>query len=104
MSVAILATVWQSRLPPKDAASGNSATKSLVAFFPARRAMPKKTREPFATGGLDNPAAQFREFTAEYLELAQKTRSPEKRRVYLDLTRVCFQLALRCEKGPDGTL
>jgi len=38
------------------------------------------------------------------LELAQKTRSPEKRRVYLDLAGVCFQLALRCEKGPDGTL
>jgi len=64
--------------------------------------MPKKTREPFAAGGLDDPAAQYREFTAECLELAQKTRSPEKRRVYLDLARVCFQLALRWEKGSDG--
>ena len=102
MSVATLATVWQSRPPPKDAASGNSATKSLVVFFQyAERC--QKTREPFAAGGLDNPAAQFREFTSEYLELAQKTRSPEKRRVCLDLAGVCFQLALRCEKGPDGT-
>jgi len=65
--------------------------------------MPKKTREPFAAGGLDNPAAQFREFTAECLELALKTHSSAKRQVYLDLARVCFQLALRCEKGPDGT-
>ena len=64
--------------------------------------MPKKTREPFAAGGLNNPAAQFREFTAEYLELAQKTRSPEKRRAFLDLARLCFQLALRWEKGSDG--
>ena len=64
--------------------------------------MPKKTREPLAAGGLDNPAAQFREFTAECLELAQRTRSPEKRLVYLDLARVCFQLALRWEKGSDG--
>jgi hypothetical protein len=64
----------------------------------------KKTREPFAAGGLDNPAAQFREFTAECLELAEKARSPERRRVYLDLARVCFQLALRCEKGSDGAL
>ena len=52
--------------------------------------MPKKAREPFAAGGLDNPAAQFREFTKECLELAQRTRSPEKRLVYLDLARVCF--------------
>ena len=64
--------------------------------------MPKKTREPFAAGGLDNPAAQFREFTAECLELAEKARSPERRRVYLDLARVCFKLALRCEKGSDS--
>ena len=35
--------------------------------------MPKETREPFAAGGLDNPAAQFREFAAECLELAEKT-------------------------------
>ena len=62
----------------------------------------KKTREPLAAGGLDNPAAQFREFTAECLELAQRIRSPEKRLVYLALARVCFQLALRWEKGSDG--
>ena len=62
----------------------------------------KKTREPLAAGGLDNPAAQFREFTAECLELAQRIRSPEKRLVYLALARVCFQLALRREKGSDG--
>jgi hypothetical protein len=66
--------------------------------------MPKKTREPFVAGGLDNPAAQFREFAAECLELAQKTRSPEKRRVYLDLARICFQTAVRWEKGLDGAL
>jgi hypothetical protein len=64
--------------------------------------MPKKTREPFAAGGLDNPAARFREFTAECLELAQKTSSPKKRRVYLDLARVCFQLALSWEKKGSG--
>ena len=44
------------------------------------------------------------EFTSECLELAQRTRSPEKRLVYLDLARVCFQLALRWEKGSDGAL
>jgi hypothetical protein len=66
--------------------------------------VPKKTREPITAGGLDDPAAQFREFTAEYLELAERTRSPEKRRVYLDLARVCFQLALRWEKGWGGAL
>ena len=67
--------------------------------------MPKKTREPFAAGGLDNPAAQFREFAAECLELAEKTLWPEKRQVYLDLARVCFQLALSWEKkGSDGAL
>ena len=64
--------------------------------------MPKKTREPFAAGGLDNPSAQFREFTAECLELAEKTSSLEKRRAYLDLACVCFRLALRWEKGSDG--
>jgi hypothetical protein len=64
--------------------------------------VPKKTREPIAAGGLDDPAARFRQFTAECLELAQETSSLEKRRVYLDLARVCFRLALRWEKGSDG--
>jgi len=50
-------------------------------------------------------AAQFRESAAECLELAEKTLWPEKRRVYLDLARVCFQLALSWEKkGSDGAL
>jgi hypothetical protein len=61
--------------------------------------MPKKTREPVAAGGLDNPAAQFREFTAECLELAKTTVSPEKRRLYLEMARVWFQMALRWKKG-----
>ena len=72
--------------------------------FQKRRAVPKKTREPIAAGGLDDPAARFRLFTAECLELAQKTSSLEKRRVYLDLARACFRLALRWEKGSDGAL
>ena len=66
--------------------------------------MPKEIREPIPGGEFDNPAVRFREFTAECLELALKTHSPEKRQVYLDLARVCFQLALRWEKGSDGAL
>jgi len=66
--------------------------------------MPKKTREPIPGGEFDKPAARFREFTAECLELAQKTNLFEKRQVYLDMARVCFQLALRWEKGSDDAL
>ena len=66
--------------------------------------MPKETRVPIAGGELDNPAVRFREFTAECLELALKTHSYEKRQVYLDLARVCFQLALRWEKCSGGAL
>ena len=66
--------------------------------------MPKKTREPIAAGGLDDPAAKFRQFTAECWELAQETSSLEKRQAYLDLARVYFQLALRWEKGSGGTV
>ena len=66
--------------------------------------MAKETRVPIAGGELDNPAVRFREFTAECLELALKTHSLEKRQVYLDLARVCFQLALHWEKGSDGAL
>ena len=93
-----LATVGSHAFLAKDAASGNSATKSLVAFFPVRRAMPKKTREPFAAGGLDDPAKQFREFAAECLELDRDTASPEKRRMYLEMARVWYQMARRWEK------
>ena len=64
--------------------------------------MPKKTRETIAAGGLDDPAAKFRELTAECLELAEKARSPEKRQPYLDLARVLFRLALRWEKKGSG--
>jgi hypothetical protein len=66
--------------------------------------VPKKTREPIAAGGLDDPAAQFREFTAECLELAEKTHSSKKRQAYLDLARVYFQLALSWEKGSGGAV
>jgi hypothetical protein len=66
--------------------------------------MAKKTREPIAGGEFDNPAARFRGFTAECLELALKTDLPEKRQVYLDLARVCFQLAFRWEKASGGAL
>jgi hypothetical protein len=66
--------------------------------------MAKKTREPIAGGEFDNPAARFREFTAECLELGLKRHSFEKRGVYLDLARVCFQLALRWEKASGGAL
>ena len=92
--------------PPRKgrACSVNFGHQSIGGLFSSTPSDAKKTREPFAAGGLDNPAAQFREFTAEYLELAQKTRSPEKRRVYPDLARVCFQLALRWEKGSGGAL
>jgi hypothetical protein len=66
--------------------------------------MAKKTREPIAGGEFDNPAVRFRGFTAECLELALKTHSSEKRQVYLDLARVCFQLALRWEKCSGNAL
>jgi hypothetical protein len=66
--------------------------------------MAKKTREPIAGRGFDNPAARFREFTAECLELALETHLPEKRQMYLDLARVCFQLAFRWEKASGGVL
>jgi len=69
-----------------------------VAFFPVHRAMPKKTREPFAAGGLDDPAKQFREFAAECLELGRDIASPEKRRMYLEMARVWYQMARRWEK------
>jgi len=58
----------------------------------------KENSEPIAAGGLDDPAKQFREFAAECMELAQTTRSPEKRRVYLEMARVWHQMALRWEK------
>jgi acid phosphatase class B len=60
--------------------------------------MPKKTREPFAAGGLDDPAKQFREFAAECLELGRDTTSPEKHRMYLEMARVWYQMARRWEK------
>ena len=60
--------------------------------------MQKENSEPIAAGGLDDPAKQFREFAAECMELAQTTRSPEKRRVYLEMARVWHQMALRWEK------
>ena len=59
--------------------------------------MPKKTREPFAAGGLDDPAKQFREFAAECLELGRDIASPEKRRMYLE-ARVWYQMTRRWEK------
>jgi hypothetical protein len=58
----------------------------------------KENSEPIAAGGLDDPAKQFREFAAECMELAQTTRSPEKRMVYLEMARVWHQMALRWEK------
>jgi hypothetical protein len=51
---------------------------------------------------MDDPGVRFRRFTAECLELAQKTHSFEKRQVYLDLACACFQLALDWEKGSGG--
>jgi len=63
-----------------------------------RLAMPRKSSEPIAAGGLDNPSGQFREFAAECLELAQTTLSLEKRSLYLEMARVWFQMALRWEK------
>jgi hypothetical protein len=54
--------------------------------------------EPIVAGSLDDPPKQFREFAAECMELAQTTRSPEKRNVYLEMARVWHQMALRWEK------
>jgi hypothetical protein len=44
------------------------------------------------------------EFTAECLELAEKTSSSKKRQAYLDLARVYFRLALGWEKGSGGAV
>jgi hypothetical protein len=60
--------------------------------------MPRKSSEPIAAGGLDNPSVQFRQFAAECLELAQTTVSLEKRKVYLEMARIWHQMALRWEK------
>ena len=70
-------------------------------IFPETPSDAEKTREPFAAGGLDNPAAQFREFTAECLELAQRTRSPEKRlAVVAETTRAFFWNSTSCGGVP----
>src|SRR6516225_8543962 len=86
--------------PPRKgrACSVNFGHQSIGGFFPVRRAMPKQTREPFAAGGLDDPAKQFREFAAECLELGRDIASPEKRRMYLKMARVWYQMARRWEK------
>ena len=68
----------------------------IAQTFRERLAMPRKSSEPIAAGGLDNPSGQFREFAA--LELAQTTLSLEKRSLYLEMARVWFQMALRWEK------
>ena len=60
--------------------------------------MRNENSEPIAAGSLDDHAKQFREFAAECMELAQATRSPEKRNVYLEMARVWHQMALRWEK------
>jgi hypothetical protein len=60
-------------------------------------AVHNENSEPIAAGSLDDPAKQFREFAAECMELAQATRSPEKRSVYLEMARVWHQMALRWE-------
>jgi hypothetical protein len=54
--------------------------------------------EPIAAESLDDPAKQFRKCVAECMELAQATRSPEKRNVYLEMARIWHQMALRWEK------
>ena len=66
--------------------------------------MPKKSGRPVAAGSLDDPAVQFREYAAECVELAQTSNSPEKRKVYLDMARVCHQRALQWEKVSPGPL
>ena len=50
----------------------------MALFFPEALSDAERTREPIPGGEFDNPAVRFREFTAECLELALKTHSPEK--------------------------
>jgi hypothetical protein len=66
--------------------------------------MTKNNGRPIAAGTLDSPGAQFREYAAECVELAQMTRSPEKRKSYLEVARVWHQMALRWEKVSPGLL
>jgi hypothetical protein len=58
--------------------------------------MPKLSSEPI-TEGLDAPATQFREFAAEYMELARTSSSLERRIAYLNMASAWHQTAIRWE-------
>ena len=58
--------------------------------------MPKLSSEPI-TEGLNAPATQFREFAAEYMELARKSPSLERRMVYLNMASAWHHTAVRWE-------
>jgi len=58
--------------------------------------MPKLCSGPI-TEGLEAPATQFREFAAEYMELARKSASLERRVVYLNMASAWHQTAIRWE-------
>jgi hypothetical protein len=59
--------------------------------------MPKYTGTPI-TEGLDSASAQFRGFAAEWVELAQKSHSPEQRLEYVQMANAWHKMALRWEK------
>ncbi len=47
------------------------------------------------------PSTLFREFAAECMELARNAASPEKRTIYLKMTRLWHEGALRWKKFTD---
>jgi hypothetical protein len=59
--------------------------------------MPKYTSKPI-TEGLDSASTQFRGFAAEWMELAQKSHSPEQRVEYVQMANAWHKMALRWEK------
>jgi hypothetical protein len=57
----------------------------------------KYTGKPI-TEGLDSASTQFRGFAAEWVELAQKSHSPEQRMEYVQMANAWHKMALRWEK------
>ena len=64
--------------------------------------MPKYTSKPIAEG-LDSASTQFRGFAAEWVELAQKSHSPEQRMEYVQMANAWHKMALRWEQHFHGS-
>jgi acid phosphatase class B len=61
--------------------------------------MPKENNESTFDGR--DPAALFREFAAECIELAQTNTSPEKHALYLKMASIWHQMAQRWENRSE---